>query len=145
MYILFKLYSIFSENFEENIELCLLMSGLAHPSLILVLFFKLKPLNRKKLTMSESLDDMHAYRHLTDSVLEHILFSQKGNLKESKDIIQKILTRQLYKCVGQSQPPADTKLEVRSIQGGQKRVQHLRSTIPRISLTSSVVGLYFIR
>ncbi|XP_030832169.1 deoxynucleoside triphosphate triphosphohydrolase SAMHD1-like [Strongylocentrotus purpuratus] len=67
--------------------------------------------NGTKLTMSESLDDMHAYTHLTDSVLEHILFSQKGSLKESKDIIQKILTRQLYKCVGQSQPPADTKLE----------------------------------
>eukprot|EP00057_Strongylocentrotus_purpuratus_P006000 XP_011660474.1 PREDICTED: deoxynucleoside triphosphate triphosphohydrolase SAMHD1-like [Strongylocentrotus purpuratus] len=65
----------------------------------------------KMLTMSGSLDDMHAYTHLTDSVLEHILSSQKEDLKESKNIIQKILTRQLYKCVGQSQPPADTELE----------------------------------
>ncbi|XP_063951253.1 deoxynucleoside triphosphate triphosphohydrolase SAMHD1-like isoform X1 [Lytechinus pictus] len=67
--------------------------------------------NGKKLTMSESIDDMHAYTHLTDSVLEHILFSQNKGLKDSKDIIQKILTRQLYKCVGQSQPPARTVLE----------------------------------
>ncbi|XP_030831748.1 deoxynucleoside triphosphate triphosphohydrolase SAMHD1 [Strongylocentrotus purpuratus] len=67
--------------------------------------------NGRKLTMSESLDDMHAYTHLTDSVLEHILFSQEKDLKESKDIIQKIFTRKLYKCVGQTQPTADTELE----------------------------------
>ncbi|XP_063956630.1 deoxynucleoside triphosphate triphosphohydrolase SAMHD1-like [Lytechinus pictus] len=66
----------------------------------------------KKLTMSKSLDDMHAYTHLTDSVLEHILTSQNKYLKESKDIIQKVLTRQLYKCVGEVQPPADMELQV---------------------------------
>ena len=69
---------------------------------------------RKTLTMSESLDDMKAYTLLTDSVLEHILFSRDPHLKPSKDILEKILTRQLYKCVGQTQPPidTDTKLEV---------------------------------
>ncbi|XP_072168740.1 deoxynucleoside triphosphate triphosphohydrolase SAMHD1-like [Diadema setosum] len=65
----------------------------------------------KLLTMSESLDDMHAYTQVTDSVLEHIIFSRSPELEESRAIIQKVLTRQLYKCVGQSQPPGTTKLE----------------------------------
>eukprot|EP00057_Strongylocentrotus_purpuratus_P021822 XP_011676296.1 PREDICTED: deoxynucleoside triphosphate triphosphohydrolase SAMHD1-like [Strongylocentrotus purpuratus] len=64
--------------------------------------------NGSKLTMSESLGDMYAYTHLTDSVLEHILVSQEKDLDDSKEIIQKILTRQLYKCVGQLQLPAGT-------------------------------------
>ena len=78
--------------------------------------------------MSESLDDMHAFTHLTDSVIEHILFSEEAGLKESKDIIQMILTRQLYKCVGQTQPPADTKLEVRFTNTVRPRLSsHIRT------------------
>eukprot|EP00057_Strongylocentrotus_purpuratus_P013081 XP_011667555.1 PREDICTED: deoxynucleoside triphosphate triphosphohydrolase SAMHD1-like [Strongylocentrotus purpuratus] len=57
---------------------------------------------KKQLTMSESLDDMHAYTHMTDGVLEHILLSKTKKLEDSKKIIQNIFTRKLYKYVGES-------------------------------------------
>ena len=54
--------------------------------------------------MSECIDDMEAFTKLTDSVFHQILLSKDSNLAESQHILNNIMTRKLYKCVGQSRP-----------------------------------------
>ncbi|CAL8367959.1 unnamed protein product [Lota lota] len=57
--------------------------------------------NGEMFTMSTAIDDMEAYTKLTDNVFEQILFSQLPALAEARDILRNILSRRLYKCVGQ--------------------------------------------
>lgn len=54
--------------------------------------------------MSESIHDMEAYSKLTDNVFHQILLSTEPALKESRQILNKILQRKLYKCIGQTKP-----------------------------------------
>ena len=54
--------------------------------------------------MSECVDDPVAFEKLTDNVLHRILWSTDPNLAESRDILNRVFTRQLYKCVGQATP-----------------------------------------
>ena len=56
----------------------------------------------KQLRMSEVIEDMVAYAKLTDGIFERILYSTEPELEESRQILQKILRRELYKCVGQT-------------------------------------------
>ncbi|XP_059908081.1 deoxynucleoside triphosphate triphosphohydrolase SAMHD1-like [Gadus macrocephalus] len=51
--------------------------------------------------MSKAIDDMVAYTKLTDNVFELILFSTSTELDGARDILRDILSRRLYKCVGQ--------------------------------------------
>ncbi|XP_043984764.1 deoxynucleoside triphosphate triphosphohydrolase SAMHD1 [Gambusia affinis] len=55
-------------------------------------------------TLSTAIDDMVAYTKLTDNVFEQILNSSNQKLAESRLILNKIICRQLYKCLGQTQP-----------------------------------------
>ncbi|XP_030623579.1 deoxynucleoside triphosphate triphosphohydrolase SAMHD1-like [Chanos chanos] len=64
----------------------------------------------KMFTLSSAIDDMEAYTKLTDHVFEQILYSPSLELKEARDILQNIICRRLYKCVGQTQP--ETYVEV---------------------------------
>ena len=52
--------------------------------------------------MSECIDDMAAYTTLTDNIFEQILYSYDPNLQESKQILENIVRRKLYKSVGQT-------------------------------------------
>ncbi|PIK50336.1 putative deoxynucleoside triphosphate triphosphohydrolase SAMHD1-like, partial [Apostichopus japonicus] len=54
-------------------------------------------------TMSQSIDDMEAYSKLNDHIMWTILCSNDDNLKKSRDLINRILTRDLFVCVGQTQ------------------------------------------
>ena len=58
--------------------------------------------------MSEAVDDMVAYTKLTDNVFLEIMHSEDPNLAASRQILENIHKRQLYKCVGQTQPPENT-------------------------------------
>lgn len=58
----------------------------------------------KKFTLSMAIDDMEAYTKLTDHVFEQILYSSSAELAEARDILQNIICRRLYKCVGQTSP-----------------------------------------
>ena len=60
--------------------------------------------------MSECIDDMEAYQYLTDDIFHQILRSTDPNLEESRAILKKIEMRNLYKCVGQTQPRKYEKL-----------------------------------
>lgn len=63
---------------------------------------------RKMCKLSETVDDMEAYQKLTDSIVEHILWSTDDKLKESREILMQVQTRQLYKYVGYTRPPKDS-------------------------------------
>ena len=81
--------------------------------------------------MSEAIYDMHAYTRLTDHVIQQILLSTEQELEEvsrmpfysghsslplfldiiyrllfyqSRKLLQKVERRELYKCIGQTQP-----------------------------------------
>ncbi|XP_029363303.1 deoxynucleoside triphosphate triphosphohydrolase SAMHD1-like isoform X1 [Echeneis naucrates] len=60
--------------------------------------------------LSEAIDDMQAYTKLTDNVFEQILHSSTPELDEARNILDNIVRRRLYKCLGQTQP--DTPLSV---------------------------------
>ncbi|CAK6968236.1 deoxynucleoside triphosphate triphosphohydrolase SAMHD1-like [Scomber scombrus] len=51
----------------------------------------------KKLSLSETIDNMEAYTKLTDSVFEQILSSTSPELTEAREILERIQSRQLYK------------------------------------------------
>jgi hypothetical protein len=78
--------------------------------------------NGKKLKMSECIDDMKAYTRLTDFVYHQILLSEDPALDEAKAILHKIEKRQLYKCVGQTQPSKHVSLPSNKILETQKEI-----------------------
>ncbi|XP_071817090.1 deoxynucleoside triphosphate triphosphohydrolase SAMHD1-like isoform X2 [Apostichopus japonicus] len=53
--------------------------------------------------MSESIDDMEAYSKLNDHIMWTILCTTDDKLKKSRDLVHRILTRDLFVCVGQTQ------------------------------------------
>ena len=63
--------------------------------------------------ISDCIDDLVAYTHLNDSIFHLILLSQDKDLAESKNILQRIERRELYKCVGQTTPMKEiTKVQI---------------------------------
>ncbi|XP_052230666.1 deoxynucleoside triphosphate triphosphohydrolase SAMHD1-like isoform X2 [Dreissena polymorpha] len=74
---------------------------------------KFRGKDRKMMTMSEAIYDMTAFSQLTDEVFSRILLldSKIPKLRRSKEIIHNILTRKLYKCVGEIQPGEPRKEE----------------------------------
>lgn len=58
----------------------------------------------KMFSLSTAIEDMEAYTKLTDHVFEQILYSSSAELAEARGILQNILCRRLYKCVGQTYP-----------------------------------------
>ncbi|XP_065817366.1 deoxynucleoside triphosphate triphosphohydrolase SAMHD1-like [Labrus bergylta] len=55
-------------------------------------------------TLSTANEDMEAYTKLTDNVFEEILNSSEPNLQESRQILQNIISRKIYKFVGETTP-----------------------------------------
>ncbi|XP_036447396.1 deoxynucleoside triphosphate triphosphohydrolase SAMHD1-like isoform X1 [Colossoma macropomum] len=58
----------------------------------------------KMYKISEAIEDMEAYTKLTDHIFEQILYSSDPELSEAQAILQNIICRRLYKCVGQTTP-----------------------------------------
>lgn len=65
---------------------------------------KIKGSGGKMFTLSTAIDDMEAYTKLTDHVFEQILNSSSQELSEARQILQNVVCRRLYKCLGQTQP-----------------------------------------
>lgn len=76
---------------------------------------KIYILHRKKLKISETIEDMEAYEKLTDSIFEKILHSKKSGLEKSKEILRRVQTRNLYQFVGRMDPkqPIKTDFELK--------------------------------
>ena len=60
--------------------------------------------NGAMLKMSECIHDTEAYTKLTDSIFHQILYSTEPELKEAREILKRIQSRDLYKCIGQTSP-----------------------------------------
>ncbi|XP_052062384.1 deoxynucleoside triphosphate triphosphohydrolase SAMHD1-like isoform X2 [Mytilus californianus] len=58
----------------------------------------------KLVRLSECIDDPVAYTSLNDSIFHVILMSTDKELAKSREILQRIQRRQLYKCVGETTP-----------------------------------------
>ncbi|XP_065317589.1 deoxynucleoside triphosphate triphosphohydrolase SAMHD1-like isoform X2 [Gordionus sp. m RMFG-2023] len=70
----------------------------------------------QKLKMTEAINDMVAYTHLTDFVYYQILNSDNPNILEAKKILERIENRKLYKYIGRIEyhlpiEPTNTLLE----------------------------------
>jgi len=59
--------------------------------------------SKREVRMSEAIDDMEMYCQLDDTIFNRILHSSDPKLKESREIVTKIMRRQLYKFVKQTQ------------------------------------------
>ncbi|XP_059152303.1 deoxynucleoside triphosphate triphosphohydrolase SAMHD1-like [Physella acuta] len=75
--------------------------------------------------MSECSQDMEAFSQLTDNVLFKILYSPDPRLKESRDLIERIFKRDLYKTVYESYPVAADEMTTDKI----SKIQHEIITI----------------
>ncbi|XP_062422349.1 deoxynucleoside triphosphate triphosphohydrolase SAMHD1-like [Pungitius pungitius] len=64
-----------------------------------------------ELPLSATIDDMEAYTKVTDDVFNQILNSSSDELKESRNILQAVVGRRLYACIGQAQPTRRVNLE----------------------------------
>ncbi|XP_068119754.1 deoxynucleoside triphosphate triphosphohydrolase SAMHD1-like [Hyperolius riggenbachi] len=73
-------------------------------------YIKIEGSAGKLYRISESVDDMVAYTKLTDNIFHQILYSSDPNLKEAREILQKVERRELYKYVGQTQPNSRNKI-----------------------------------
>ncbi|XP_043984777.1 deoxynucleoside triphosphate triphosphohydrolase SAMHD1-like [Gambusia affinis] len=62
---------------------------------------KIEGKNGKMLKLSEAIDDMVAYTKLTDTVFDVILNSTDVNLQEARKILERIMQRNLYVCLGE--------------------------------------------
>ncbi|CAH1779924.1 unnamed protein product [Owenia fusiformis] len=62
-----------------------------------------------KCKMSEAIYDMVAFCQLNDTIYNHILISNDPNLDSAKVILKMIERRELYRCIGQTQPRTHTK------------------------------------
>ncbi|XP_062418113.1 deoxynucleoside triphosphate triphosphohydrolase SAMHD1-like [Pungitius pungitius] len=55
------------------------------------------------LSLSFTINNMEAYTKVTDDVFNQILNSSSDELKESRNILQAVVGRRLYACIGQAQ------------------------------------------
>ncbi|CAC5371036.1 SAMHD1 [Mytilus coruscus] len=63
------------------------------------------------LTLSECIKDPEGYTKLTDSIFHVILMSTKPELEMARTLLERILHRQLYRCVGDTTPKRTPKEE----------------------------------
>ena len=59
--------------------------------------------------LSETIDHMDAYVHVTDNVFEKILHSTDPKLKKAKEILQRIERREIYQWLGKIKPTKEVK------------------------------------
>ncbi|XP_065817358.1 deoxynucleoside triphosphate triphosphohydrolase SAMHD1-like isoform X2 [Labrus bergylta] len=60
--------------------------------------------SRGLFTLSTAFKNMEAYTKLTDNVFEEILKSSRPELQEAREILQNIVSRKIYKFVGETKP-----------------------------------------
>ncbi|KAL7985466.1 hypothetical protein Chor_004036 [Crotalus horridus] len=65
---------------------------------------KIKGSDGKVFQISTALEDMEAYTKLTDEIFLKILHSDEPELSDAREILCKIQQRDLFKCLGETQP-----------------------------------------
>ncbi|XP_078608584.1 deoxynucleoside triphosphate triphosphohydrolase SAMHD1-like [Branchiostoma floridae x Branchiostoma japonicum] len=64
----------------------------------------MKEAEKRWLSKAAAEYDMASYTNMTDQVFQEILYSKNPGLKKAKDILQKVVTRKLYRFVDESDP-----------------------------------------
>uniref|UniRef100_A0A8D0G4C8 Deoxynucleoside triphosphate triphosphohydrolase SAMHD1 n=1 Tax=Sphenodon punctatus TaxID=8508 RepID=A0A8D0G4C8_SPHPU len=80
-------------------------------------YIKIEGSRGKQYTISTAMDDMEAYTKLTDNIFQEILYSSHPELAEAQKILRKIECRELYKYLGQTQPPPGTEIKKEQYDG----------------------------
>uniref|UniRef100_A0A8P4GHA8 HD domain-containing protein n=1 Tax=Dicentrarchus labrax TaxID=13489 RepID=A0A8P4GHA8_DICLA len=92
---------------------------------------KTESTEKKTFRLSKAIDDMEAYTKLTDAVFEQILNSTSEGLKDARHILRRIITRKLYRFLGETRlddPTEIKKLDTIKMDYGMKRedpIDHL--------------------
>ncbi|XP_053713055.1 deoxynucleoside triphosphate triphosphohydrolase SAMHD1-like [Synchiropus splendidus] len=73
--------------------------------------FQVKGSRGNMFKLSEAITDMEAYSKLTDHVFEEILYSSDPQLEQARAILRRIVTRDLYKLVGEGVQANDGDLQ----------------------------------
>ena len=77
-----------------------------------------------KLRLSEACDNIEVFSQLTDEYLiRTIQFSQDPGMTEAKEIVKRIVTRELYKTVGQIECSGSQQISLEDVQNLQKIVE----------------------
>ncbi|XP_051516372.1 deoxynucleoside triphosphate triphosphohydrolase SAMHD1 isoform X1 [Myxocyprinus asiaticus] len=76
----------------------------------------------KIFTISSAIEDMEAYTKLTDHIFEQILYSSSPELSDARAILQNIICRRLYKCVGQTTPETHVDISQEKLREWEKEV-----------------------
>ncbi|XP_059178808.1 deoxynucleoside triphosphate triphosphohydrolase SAMHD1-like [Physella acuta] len=97
---------------------------------------------QRQYRMSECSQDMEAFSQLTDNVLFKILYSPDPRLKESRDLINRIFKRDLYKTVYESYPVAAEELSTIAEAKIQKEIKEIAdSSNSDLQIDDFVVGI----
>ncbi|XP_059836904.1 deoxynucleoside triphosphate triphosphohydrolase SAMHD1-like isoform X1 [Hypanus sabinus] len=81
--------------------------------------------------MSTAIGDMEAYTKLTDSIFEQILNSSQTELEEARTILNNIINRNLYRCIGQTQAEQEKTIE-------QEEIAELKTKLVEAVLSEQV-------
>ncbi|XP_051805117.1 deoxynucleoside triphosphate triphosphohydrolase SAMHD1-like isoform X5 [Acanthochromis polyacanthus] len=81
----------------------------------------------KRLKLSEAKDNMEAYTKLTDQVFERILHSSSEDPKEAREILERIVSRNLYMFVGEAKPKQRGQEEMREIR--EEDIDSVKATL----------------
>ncbi|KAK3085046.1 hypothetical protein FSP39_023473, partial [Pinctada imbricata] len=92
--------------------------------------------------MSDCVDDPVAFEKLTDALFQQILFSTTPELEEARNIFNRILKRQLYKCVGQAIPHSDRNNDVSEIR--QEILEEVNMRSEDVTLQDLVVHIVYL-
>ncbi|KAL7864489.1 hypothetical protein AOLI_G00159090 [Acnodon oligacanthus] len=90
----------------------------------------------KMFKMSDAIEDMEAYTKLTDHVFEQILYSSNPNLTEAKTILQKIIYRRLYKCVGQTKSETHLEASLKKLKEYSRELAEAKQSASDVDLKS---------
>ncbi|XP_032074842.1 deoxynucleoside triphosphate triphosphohydrolase SAMHD1-like [Thamnophis elegans] len=80
-------------------------------------YIKIKGSGGKMFRISTALEDMEAYTKLTDEIFLKILHSDEPELSDAREILCKIQQRDLFKCLGETQPPEGKEIKKEDYDG----------------------------
>ncbi|XP_068120968.1 deoxynucleoside triphosphate triphosphohydrolase SAMHD1-like, partial [Hyperolius riggenbachi] len=101
-------------------------------------FIEIKGSEGKLYMMSESVDDMEAYTKLTDNIFHQILYSSDPNLKEAREILEKVERRDLYRYIGQTPAKFDDEEKEKQI---RKKLAKTASSNSKLSKDDFIVDV----
>ncbi|XP_073697908.1 deoxynucleoside triphosphate triphosphohydrolase SAMHD1-like [Garra rufa] len=96
------------------------------------------------LKISEAIKTAEDYSKLTDEIFEQILSSTADNLKEAREILNKIIRRKLPKFVGEARLPEENKSKKDLIKSWKDALENYKSTDPTVSLKAEDFSVHVV-